>query len=234
MADDVRVESGPMGPVVHPPDPDEAVVLHLEADRRPKGAPDPALDLARRLARRTRATVVCARCRPVFPAALEDAQEAYGYSRAWGPVVVTGRRTGAGLAAALLVRLRDLGAEPPRGAVLVSALLDLTLQAPSLLFNSAADPAFDVTELRRQAARYAAGRPLTDPLLSPLYANLHGLPPIQLLVAGTDPLLDDSLSLAARAARSGVAVDLHVRPDTAALNAELIPVMADFIAAQAP
>jgi acetyl esterase/lipase len=65
--------------------------------------------------------------------------------------------------------------------------------------------------------------------LSPLHANLHGLPPIQLLVAGTDPLLDDSLSFAARAAHSGVTVDLRVRPDAVSLHPESVTAMADFI-----
>ncbi|HET9972491.1 MAG TPA: alpha/beta hydrolase fold domain-containing protein [Streptosporangiaceae bacterium] len=93
-----------------------------------------------------------------------------------GPVVVAGERLGAGLAAALLIRLRDAGARLPHGAVLVSALLDLSLEAPSLLLNEAADPTFQLAELRRHAARYAAGTAPTDPLLSPLHANLHGLP----------------------------------------------------------
>ena len=61
---------------------------------------------------------------------------------------------------------------------------------------------------------------LTDPLLSPVYANLHGLPPIQLLVAGTDPLLDDWLVFVTRATRSGVPVDLRVAEDAAYLRAK--------------
>jgi acetyl esterase/lipase len=144
---------------------------------------------------------------------------------------VAGNRGGAGLAAALLVRLRDEGAEPPACAVLVSPLLDLTLQAPSLQLNAAADPTFDLDELRRRVARYAAGTELTDPLLSPLFANLHGLPPIQVLAAGSDPLLDDSLAFAARAARSGVTVDLRVRPDAAGLRPGVLAAVAAFIGA---
>jgi acetyl esterase/lipase len=127
-----------------------------------------------------------------------------------------------------------MGAKEPECAVLSSALLDLTLDAPSLLLNAAADPGFDIDELRSHAARFAAGADRTNPLLSPLHANLHGLPPIQLLVAGTDPLLDDSLSFAARAARSGVTVDLRVRPDAVSLHPESVTAMADFIQAWAP
>ncbi len=237
MTGDVRVEMSPVGPVVCPPGPAQAaepVILYLHGDRYLAGAPESVLGLAGRLALRTGSVVVCARYRNAFPAALDDVQAGYGYSQAAGPVVVAGERLGAGLAAALLVRLRDAGAAMPRCAVLVSGLLDLTMRAPSLLLNGAADVTFRVGELRRQVARYAAGTPLADPLMSPLHANLHGLPPVQLLVAGNDVLLDDSLAFAARAARSGVPVDLRVRPDAASLAAETLPAMAAFMAGAGP
>ena len=218
---DVRVDESPAGPVVRPPvtrtatqntpGPAETVVLYLHSDRY------------------LSSTVVCGRYRPAFPAALEDVYAGYCSSQAAGPVVVVGERAGAQLAAALLIRLRDSGAPPPRCAVLVSALLDLNMQAPSLRLNAAADPTFAADRLRRHVTRYAAGTAPTDPVLSPLRANLHGLPPVQLLVAGTDLLLDDSLAFAARAARSGVTVDLRVRPDAASLQAEIVPAMTDFI-----
>ena len=241
MTGEVRIESSPVGPVVHPPAPAGLVIVYLHGDRYLAGAPEAALGLAGHLAVRTGATVVCPRYRCAFPDALEDAHAGYQYSREAGgvtgpagpmgsaSVVVAGERLGAGLAAALLIRLRDAGAELPRCAVLTSALLDLTLQAPSLLLNQAADPTFRVAELRRHVARYAAATPPTDPLLSPLHANLHGLPPIQLLAAGNDVLLDDSLAFATRAARSGVTVDLRVRSDNAVLRAGLAPAMAGFI-----
>ncbi|WP_330307867.1 MULTISPECIES: alpha/beta hydrolase fold domain-containing protein [unclassified Streptomyces] len=230
----VRIESSPVGPVVRPPEPTDLVVLYVHGDRHLSGTPESALDLAERLALRTGAVVVCPRYRTSFPAALDDIHAVYGSCQARGPVAVAGERLGAGLAAALLVRLRDMGAPPPCCGVLSSALLDLTLEAPSLLLNAAADPTFDVDELRLRAAAYAAGTDPTNPLLSPLHANLHGLPPIQLLAAGTDPLLDDSLEFAARAARSGVTVDLRVRQDTASLRPEVVTAMADFIQAWSP
>jgi epsilon-lactone hydrolase len=226
----VVVEASPVGPVVHPPGSAGSVILYLHGDRYLRGDPETALGLGGELAVRTGAAVICARYRCAFPAALEDVHAAYCYGQALGPVVVAGSRLGAGLAAALLVRLRDSGAAPHRCAVLISALLDLTMQAPSLLLNAAADPTFRVGELRRGVARYAAGTAPTDPLLSPMHANLHGLPPVQLLAAGNDVLVDDSLGFAARAARSGVAVDLRVRPDEASLRPEIAREMAAFIA----
>lgn len=235
MPDDVLIEEGPLGLIVRSRGGDRGpVVLYVHGDRHLSGSPEAALDTAGRLALRTGTTVVCARYRAAFPAALDDVQAAYTGCGSPGPTAVAGEGVGAGLVAALLVRLRDSGAPMPRRAALVSALLDLSLQAASLQLNAAADPDFDLAELRRRVAGYAGGTALTDPLLSPLFANLHGLPPVQLLVAGTDPLLDDSLAFAARAARSGVTVDLRVRPDAAAHGAAALPALAAFIAERAP
>nr|BFE38542.1 hypothetical protein GCM10010200_107930 [Actinomadura rugatobispora] len=235
MPGDVLVEEGPLGLIVRPRGAAAGpVVLYVHGDRHLTGDPEAALDTAGRLARRTGTTVVCARYRAAFPTALDDVQAAYTGCGSTEPVAVAGEGIGAGLVAALLVRLRDSGAPMPRRAALVSALLDLSLQAASLQLNAAADPGFDLAELRRRVAAYAEGTALTDPLLSPLFANLHGLPPVQLLVAGTDPLLDDSLAFAARGARSGVTVDLQVRPDAAALRAAAVPALAAFIGERSP
>ncbi|GAA2737346.1 alpha/beta hydrolase [Actinocorallia aurantiaca] len=229
MADELQVEESRVGLVVRPPDPDGPAVLYLHADRYLGNSPEAALDVAGHLALRTGATVVCARYRPAFPASLHDVHAAYLHAEALGPVAVAGERAGAGLAAALMVHLRDSGAPLPRCATLVSGLLDLTLQASSLLFNAGADPGFDLDRLQREAARYADGTEPRDPLLSPLHANLHGLPPIRLLAAGTDPFLDDSLSFAARAARSSLTVNLHVHPDATALRAAVVDEMSAFL-----
>ncbi|WP_198653775.1 alpha/beta hydrolase fold domain-containing protein [Actinocorallia populi] len=234
MANEVQVETSRTGLVVRPPDPAEMAVLYLHGDSSFSGEPEQALEAAEHLSLRTGATVVCARYRPVFPSALVDVQTAYHYSQAMGPVAVAGEGAGAGLAAALLIRLRDAGSTLPSCATLVSPLLDLSLQAPSLLFNASANPEFDLAELRARVGRYAADRDLTDPFVSPLHGNLHGLPPVQLLTSGTDPLLDDALAFAARAAHSSVSVDLHVHPDATGLHAETIPSMAAFIRTQTP
>ncbi|TDC56773.1 alpha/beta hydrolase [Actinomadura sp. KC345] len=229
MASDVRVQEGPVGTVVRPRGRTDKVVLYLHGDRHrpPVSTSEPGP--AGRLALRANALLVFARYRAEFPAALDDVHAAYEHAVESGPVVVAGERLGAGLAAALLVRLRDTGAVQPACAVLVSALLDLTLEAPSLTLNAGADPAFDLAGLRNLVDRHAGSTPRTDPLLSPLYANLHGLAPVRLLTAGTDPLLDDSLAFAARAARSGVMVDLRVHRDAAALRAGIVPAMAAFM-----
>jgi acetyl esterase/lipase len=233
MTGGVSVEESSAGPIVRPPDPAETLILYVHGDRYFSSDPESALDTAGNLALRTGGTVLCARYRPVFPAALEDVQAAYRLAQSLGPVVAVGERLGAGLVAALLLWLRDRGEALPGCAVLVSGLFDLTLQAPSLLFN-AGDPAFDADEFRRRAASYADGTAPDEPLLSPLFGNLHGLPPIRLLAAGSDPLLDDSLIFAARAARSGLTVELLVQADLSALQREFLPAISAFIAAWRP
>lgn len=234
MATELHVDTHSVGLTVRPPDPSGMVILYVHGDQYLSCAPEAAIDLAGHLAVRTGAEVICPRFRPSFPAALEDIRSAFDFCQTTGPVIVAGERVGAGLVAALLVLLRDQGAELPQRAVLVSPLLDLTLDTPSLSVNARADPTFDVAELRRRATAYADGTALTDPLLSPLFANLHGLPPVQIQAAGTDPLLDDSLAFAARAARSGVTVDLHIRPEAASLRSAIVPAMASFIGARVP
>jgi len=229
VASDLRIEAGAFGPVLHPAGGSETIILYLPGNYDAGTGAEPALDNAARLAELTGATVVYCRYRSTFPAALADVHAAYRYCQDAGSVVVAGERMGAGLAAALLVQLRDSGTALPRCAVLVSALLDLTMQAKSLRLHASGDSAVRITELRQRVADYAGGTMRTDPYLSPLYANLHGLAPVQLLVAGTDPLLDDSLAFATRAARSGVAVDLRVWPEATSLDTATATAMADFI-----
>ncbi|MBE1536861.1 alpha/beta hydrolase fold domain-containing protein [Actinomadura algeriensis] len=233
MTGEVRIETGYAGRLVRPPEPVETVVLYAHDGLDPRAEQEPALEAASRLALGAKARVLCARHAPHRPAAIEDVHAAYRYARSLGPVVVVGRRLGAGLVTALLLRLRDRGAAMPEGGVLISGLLDLTMQGASLLLNAGGDPAFDAAALRGRLADYAAGTAPDDPLVSPLFGNMHGLPPLRLLVAGNDPLLDDSLAFAARAARSGVTVDLRVRADAAALGRAAVPETAAFIAASA-
>ncbi|MET8976537.1 alpha/beta hydrolase fold domain-containing protein [Streptomyces sp. NPDC004539] len=231
MASEVRVEEGPFGPEVHPEgaSPADRTLLYLHGDPRLAGTPQDALPTARELARRTGQSVVCARYRPRFPLALDDVHAAWEHCHARGPVAVAGKRLGATLAAALLLRLRDTDATPPTCAVLTSPILDFTLDAPSLYFNAAADRTVDADTLRLRAAAYIGLTPPTDPLLSPLHGNLHGLPPVQVHAAGTEVLLDDALSFATRAAHSGVAVDLRIYEDASAQGLRQLTAAAEFL-----
>jgi monoterpene epsilon-lactone hydrolase len=229
---DVTVDESPVGPVLRPATDSELVILFLHGNAHGREVPDSALELAGQLASRTGATVVCPRYRTSFTGASIDVHAAYRYCRAIGSVAVVGERLGGALAATLSLQLRDAESTSPLCVVLLSALVDLTLEAKSLRFNASVDPDFDLAELRRRVKDFAGSVAPNDPLLSPLYGNLHGLPPIQLLVAGTDHLLDDSLAFATRAARSRVSVDLHVWQGAGEFRAEAAGLIAGFITAR--
>ncbi|MEU6541196.1 alpha/beta hydrolase fold domain-containing protein [Streptomyces sp. NPDC047000] len=232
MAGEVRVMEGPFGPEVRSQGAAGGrTVLYVHGDPRLGGTPQDALPTARELTRLTGQAVVCARYRPRFPEALEDVYAAWEHCHDRGPVAVAGKRLGGALAAGLLLRLRDEDAPPPTCAVLTSPVLDFTFEAPSLLLNAVADRTVDAAALPGRAAAYAGTVPRDHPLLSPLHGNLHGLPPVQLHVAGTEVLLDDSLSFATRAAHSGVAVDLRVYEDLSAQGLRQLGAMAVFLQA---
>lgn len=237
MASEVRVEEGPFGPEVRPEGGAvEQTVLYLHGDPRLAGTPRDALPTARELTRLTGYAVVCARYRPRFPQALEDVHAAWEHCHADGPaaVAVAGKRLGGALAASLLLRLRDAGATLPTCAVLSSPVLDFTLDAPSLLLNAAADRTVDSEALPKRAAAYAGMTPRDHPLLSPLHGNLHGLPPVQLHAAGTEVLLDDTLSFSTRAAHSGVGVDMRIYEDSSAQGLRQLEATAAFLRVWCP
>jgi epsilon-lactone hydrolase len=151
-----------------------------------------------------------------YPAAVDDALAAWrGLLEAGQDTAETafaGESAGGGLALAALLAARDAGLPLPSSAMLMSPWADLTLAGPSMTGKAGADPALTAAGLRRRALEYAAGQDLAQPLISPVFGNLAGLPPL-LIQAGSDEiLLDDATRLAARAASSDVAVTLQVTP----------------------
>ena len=70
----------------------------------------------------------------------------------------------------------------------------------------------DGPSLRDSARQYAGSLSLEDPMVSPLFADLAGLPPLLLQVGGADLLRDDSVRAAAKAATAGVGITLEVAP----------------------
>jgi acetyl esterase/lipase len=149
-----------------------------------------------------------------FPAALDDAlSEWHALVGAGTPpsrIVVAGDSAGGGLALALLIALRDKGEPLPAAALLFSPWTDLAATGETLVTNDASDPLFHGSWVARQARYYLADAAATDPLVSPVYADLAGLPPLLIQVSDCEVLLDDSRRVAEKAARSGVAVTLRI------------------------
>jgi monoterpene epsilon-lactone hydrolase len=150
-----------------------------------------------------------------FPAALEDCVAAFRWLIASGVsaanLVIAGNSAGAGLAISTVLVLRDAGEAVPAGLVCLSPTVDLALTGGSIRSNRRRDvltPAF----LQQVCEWYVAGQDPYSPLISPLYADLRGLPPTLVLAGGHEVLLDDAIGLASRAREAGVDVTLRLWP----------------------
>jgi monoterpene epsilon-lactone hydrolase len=149
-----------------------------------------------------------------FPAAVQDAVAAYRWLLAAGTdpaaIAVSGDSAGGGLALAALVALRDAGDPMPAAAAVISPWTDLALTGESLRTRAAVDVMIKPAGMRETAEAYLAGADPRNPLASPLYADLSGLPPILIHVGDAEVILADSTRFAAKAGDAGVDVTLEV------------------------
>ena len=151
-----------------------------------------------------------------YPAAIEDAVAAYRALLAEGipagRIVIGGDSAGGGLALATLLSLRQAGDPLPAGAVLFSPWTDLAGTGETLVTNDRTDVMFHGEKIRDGAVHYLGETPATDPLASPLYADLTGLPPLFVQASGAEVLLADSTRLVDKARAAGVAVEFEIWP----------------------
>ncbi|CAB3709147.1 Acetyl esterase [Paraburkholderia sediminicola] len=149
-----------------------------------------------------------------FPAALDDATAAYRQLVAdgtpSGSIVVAGDSAGGGLALATVVALRDAGDPLPAGCLLFSPWTDLAAAGATIRTNDGLDPMFSGPAIARAAQVYLGDTPATHPYASPVYAGLHGLPPLFIMAGSTEVLLDDSQRVADKARAAGVDCELEV------------------------
>jgi epsilon-lactone hydrolase len=153
-----------------------------------------------------------------FPAALDDALSAWRFLGKQGiapeHIVVGGDSAGGGLTLALINRLHDAGEPLPGCAWLISPWTDLTLSGSTLATKDAVDPIIHRAYLAELVEAYLPPHlDRKDPRVSPLYADLAGLPPILIQVGACETLLDDSTRLAAAAGSADVAVTLEIWPE---------------------
>lgn len=204
--------------IVSPETIEARVILYLHGGGYNLGSLHTHRALAARIGRACRARVltIAYRLAPehLFPAALEDAVRAYCWLLAEGvqpdQLALAGDSAGGGLAIATLVSLRYHGEPLPAAAVCLSPWVDLELAGYSLTANAAADPVLTRATLRAWAKNYLGGKDPRAPFASPLYADLHGLPPLLLQVGSEEILYDDAVRLAERALAAGVNVELEV------------------------
>ncbi len=152
----------------------------------------------------------------MFPAAVDDAEAGYEAVLHTGisadQVVVAGDSAGAGLAMALLLRLRTNVRPLPAGAVLFSPYADLDHRSYTILTNARTD-FLPVAEMEKPNDFYAGDDVRTHPEASPVHADLTGLPPLLIFAGGAEMLLGDSLDLKRNADRDGVDAELVVEPE---------------------
>jgi len=149
-----------------------------------------------------------------FPAAIDDCLAVYAALVEQGvadrPFAIAGDSAGGNLSLVTLMRARDALLPLPDCAALLSPSTDLTGTGPSLRYNAVADPMFTPVALELVPAQYCPGQDLGNPLLSPLFGNWNGLPPLLFHAASTEMLLDDSVRAHDRAVQAGVDAQIDV------------------------
>lgn len=148
-----------------------------------------------------------------FPAAVDDTIAAYEWALRQGyrpeNIMIVGESAGGGLCLAALLALRDLGHPLPAAAVAMSPLTDLALTGES--HRTRAKQCLSPRGMSDVCTRaYAGNHDRCHPWISPLYGELHGLPPLYIIVGDWETLRDDSTRFAEKARAAGVDVTLRV------------------------
>ncbi|MEO7039307.1 MAG: alpha/beta hydrolase [Gemmatimonadaceae bacterium] len=150
-----------------------------------------------------------------FPAAFEDALATYDGLDASDctRIALAGDSAGGGLALALLslasARARGGGGVGPVCAAVISPWTDLTLSGMSVKTRAKADPLLTRDALASAARLYLDDHDPRDPLASPLFGDLTGLPPVRIHVGEDEILLDDSLRYARKLDQLGGTSEVH-------------------------
>src|SRR6267143_3748322 len=191
------------------------VILYLHGGAFFMGSPASYRNRAMRLSYRCHAEVFVPAYRLApehpYPAALDDALAAWKSVQALqrgAPIFVAGDSAGGGLSLSLLLRLRDLGFAMPNGSILLSPWTDLTVSGSSVDGNRRKELWFTRKHLETWASYYVGRADARSPYLSPVFAELSGLPPLLLLAGEDEALLDDALRV--RDAATSVGTDVRV------------------------
>jgi acetyl esterase/lipase len=196
------------------------VVLYFHGGVYVMGDAFLAADLASQVGRRTDAKVISVDYRLApehpYPAAVDDALAAYEAllhdGSAHSDIAFAGESAGGGLAIATLVNARDHGLPLPAAAFVMSPYVDLTLAGTTMETRREVDPLLSLEALQARVTDYVSGRDAALGLISPVFADLSGLPPL-IIQAGThEVLLDDAVRLAGQAVTAGVEVTLDITP----------------------
>ncbi len=215
------------------------VVLYFHGGVYVLGDASGAADLASQVGRRTRAKVISVDYRLApehpYPAAVDDALAAYEAllhnGTAPSDIAFAGESAGGGLAVATLVNARDHGLPLPAAAFVMSPYADLTLAGTTMQTKREVDVLMSRETLQSRVTDYTSGQDAALGLISPIFADLSGLPPL-IIQAGThEVLLDDAVRLARQAATADVEVTLDITPRVPHVFQTFYPILDEAAAA---
>ncbi len=134
-----------------------------------------------------------------FPAAHDDALIVYKGILEQGlsanNITIAGDSAGGNLALATLINIKNENIPLPEKCILFSPWINLKHSHDSMEKNAGSDVMLNAQILSEAAALYAPEVPLDDPRISPLFANLDGLPPMQVYASKVEVLVDDAKKL---------------------------------------
>jgi salicylate hydroxylase len=193
------------------------IVLHLHGGGYCFGSAACSVEYAERLARAARGRCLALEYRLApehsFPAGLEDALAAYRWLRARhapADILFSGESAGAGLAIAAAMALRDAGEPLPAGIVALSPFVDCALAGEAIHRRNGEDPIVEVDTLAYMVSSYFQERSPVDPLVSPIYGDFRGLPPMLVQAGAKEVLVEEAVRLVERAKAHGVAAALEL------------------------
>jgi len=200
---------------------DTAVILYLHGGGYTMGSPQTHAGFTGLLSELSRLSVLSVDYRLApenpYPAAIEDSLSAYRWLLRQGvsaeSIVVGGDSAGGGLTFATMLKLKEREEALPAAVFAVSPWVDLAVTGESIEINAARDPMITRSGLDYMAGLYAGHADVRLPFISPLYADLRGLPPVLIHVGTCEMLLSDSLRIAASLENSGVDCTLRVWED---------------------
>ena len=215
------------------------VVLYFHGGVYVMGDAALAADLASQVGRRTDAKVISVDYRLApehpYPAAVDDALAAYeallDNGNAPSDIVLAGESAGGALAVATLVNARDHELPLPAAAFVMSPYADLTLAGTTMETKSEVDPLMSRKALQPRVTDYTAGQDAALGLISPIFADLSGLPPLIIQAGSHEVLLDDAVRLARQAATADVEVTLDVTPRVPHVFQAYHPILDEAVAA---
>lgn len=201
--------------------PQDRVIIYLHGGYYLSGSVKTHRSIAARIGKHSNSPVLLLNYRLApehkFPASLDDSVSAYDWVLEHkkikpNKIVIAGDSAGGGLTLATLIKLRDQKKVPPAGGVCLSPWIDLALTGDSWKTKAEEDIMITKNEAIQGAEYYLGDVDRKNPLASPLYANLEGLPPLLIQIGTSEVLLDDSTRFAEKAKKSGVKVDLELWP----------------------